>query len=231
MGAAVAFEGVVALLGRFPALAGVNLRIETGEMVCLRGPNGAGKTTLLRACAGLIPLRGARAEVLGFDLRARRRAVGTHVGLLGHRSPLYGDLRVNDQLRYCADVHRASAVEVSAARERFELAGRLGDVVVRRLSEGQQRRVALACLAIARPRLWLLDEPHAGLDTLRRDALDELLIEAVQAGATVLFASHETGRPCVDATRQVVLVGGRVQTTAPAPAKCNPTTRNPNNAA
>ena len=208
----------MALLDRFPALAGVDLSVESGEMVCLRGPNGAGKTTLLRACAGLVPLRGARADVLGFDLIADRRSVRRHVGLLGHRTPLYGDLRVDDQLRHCAALHRASDAEASAAAERFSLEGRLLGVAIRRLSEGQQRRVALACVTIARPQLWLLDEPHAGLDRASRDALDELLGDAVAAGATVMFATHEAGSARLAAARQVTLAGGRVSMSAPAPS-------------
>lgn len=204
----------MALLDRFPALAGVDLSVESGEMVCLRGPNGAGKTTLLRACAGLVPTRGSRAEVLGLDLIADRRSVRRHVGLLGHRTPLYGDLRVDDQLRHCAALHGASDGEVSEAAERFSLGGRLMEVAIRRLSEGQQRRVALACLTVARPRIWLLDEPHAGLDGTSRDALDELLGDAVNAGATVMFATHETGRARVAAARQVSLAGGRVVASA-----------------
>ncbi len=211
MGDAVEFEGVVVLVDRFPALAGVDLRVQVGEMVCLRGPNGAGKSTLLRACAGLAAVRGTRAEVLGIDLKTQRRLVRPHVGLLGHRSPLYGDLRVEDQLRYCAGLHRADRHEVSAAAERFELGGRLAGVAIRRLSEGQQRRVALACLTIARPQLWLLDEPHAGLDVTNRQALDDLLADAANSGATVIFATHETGRPAAAAARQVHLLGGHVE--------------------
>lgn len=208
----------MALLDRFPALAGVDLSVESGEMVCLRGPNGAGKTTLLRACAGLVPLRGSRADVLGFDLIADRRSVRRHVGLLGHRTPLYGDLRVDDQLRHCAALHCASDADASAAAERFSLEGRLLGVAIRRLSEGQQRRVALACVTIARPRLWLLDEPHAGLDRTSRDALDELLGDAVAAGATVMFATHEAPSSRLAAARQVTLAGGRVSMSAPAPS-------------
>ena len=228
MGAAVAFEGVVALLDRFPALAGVDLSVQAGEMVCLRGPNGAGKSTLLRACAGLVPVRGTRADVLGFDLTADRRSVRRHVGLLGHRAPLYGDLRVDDQVRHCAELHTAAPAEVTAAVERFGIGGRLGAVAIRRLSEGQQRRVALACLTIARPRLWLLDEPHAGLDSSNRDALDDLLSDAVGAGATVMFATHEVGR-AGSAARQVLLAGGRVEEGSLAPP--TPPTIGPNDAA
>lgn len=216
MGAAVAFEGVVALLDRFPALAGVDLSVDAGEIVGLRGPNGAGKSTLLRACAGLVPLRGSRAEVLGFDLLGDRRGVRRHVGLLGHRAPLYGDMRVADQLRHSAAVVGAASSEVAGAVERFGLGGRLAEVAVRRLSEGQQRRVALACLTIARPRLWLLDEPHAGLDEANRNALDELLNDAASAGATILLATHETGRVGFGPDREVTLVSGRVAESADA---------------
>ncbi|HEX2575822.1 MAG TPA: ATP-binding cassette domain-containing protein, partial [Aquihabitans sp.] len=88
----VSFRGAVCLLGRFPALAGVDLDVGAGEIVLLQGPNGAGKTTVLRACAGLVPVAEGHATVLGVDLRADRRAVRHRVGLLGHASGLYEDL-------------------------------------------------------------------------------------------------------------------------------------------
>src|SRR5438552_2782774 len=71
----VRFRSAVSLLGRFPALAGVDLEVARGETVLVQGPNGAGKTTLLRACAGLVGLAGGEIEVLGCDLRRNRRAV------------------------------------------------------------------------------------------------------------------------------------------------------------
>src|SRR5919199_4091733 len=80
----VHFRAAVSLLGRFPALAGVDLDVAAGEIVLLQGPNGAGKTTLLRACAGLVAVTSGEAEVLGSDLRRDRRAVRRRVGLLGH---------------------------------------------------------------------------------------------------------------------------------------------------
>ncbi|MDQ3757670.1 MAG: ATP-binding cassette domain-containing protein, partial [Actinomycetota bacterium] len=74
MASAVRLRSAVALLGRFPALAGVDLDVEPGEVVHVQGPNGAGKTSLLRACAGLLPVVGGEAIVLGHDLRRDRRA-------------------------------------------------------------------------------------------------------------------------------------------------------------
>jgi ABC-type multidrug transport system ATPase subunit len=69
----VHLRGAVTLLGRFPALAGIDLDVAAGEIVLLRGPNGAGKTTLLRLCAGLLPLSRGAGRVLGLDLADRRQ--------------------------------------------------------------------------------------------------------------------------------------------------------------
>src|SRR3954451_19882520 len=96
----VHFRGAVSLLGRFPALAGVDLDVERGEIVLLQGPNGAGKTTLLRACAGLVPVTTGTAIVLGHDLTVDRRSVRSRVGLLAHATGLYDDLTVGDNVTF-----------------------------------------------------------------------------------------------------------------------------------
>src|SRR5256885_11811979 len=84
MAVAIRFRSAVSLLGRFPALAGVDLDVAGGEVVLVQGPNGAGKTTLLRACAGLVPIVDGEATVVGHDLRKDRRAVSRHLALLGN---------------------------------------------------------------------------------------------------------------------------------------------------
>ncbi len=179
----------------------------------MQGPNGAGKTTLLRACAGLVPITSGEAEVLGADLRRDRRAVRRRVGLLGHATFLYDDLTVAENLVFAA---KAAAVhdpvtKADRAMERLGLGGRLRDLAVSKLSAGQRRRVALASIVARRPELWLLDEPHAGLDAAGRDLLDGLIREAVRDhAATVLLASHELERTSSLADRRVTLAGGRV---------------------
>jgi heme ABC exporter ATP-binding subunit CcmA len=202
------FRSAVSLLGRFPALAGVDLRVDHGEIVLLRGPNGAGKSTLLRVCAGLLPVTAGEASVLGVDLREDRLAVRPRVGLLGHATFLYDELTVADNVEFWARAARASLDDAHHAMERLGLAGRLRDVGVAKLSAGQRRRVAIAVLLARRPELWLLDEPHAGLDADGRDLLDALVVEAASAGATVVMASHELERAHGLAGRVVTIAGG-----------------------
>jgi heme ABC exporter ATP-binding subunit CcmA len=202
---------VVAVLDRFPALAGATLTVDAGEIVLLRGPNGAGKTTLLRLCAGLLPVAQGQAFVFGLDLADHRHAVRARVGLMGHANGLYTDLTVGENVAFWGATVGASDAEVSAGLDRMGLAGRLADVPVRKLSAGQKRRAALACLIARRAELWLLDEPHAGLDVAGRDELDTVLRAATEAGATIIVASHELERAGALATRTVEVVGGQIR--------------------
>jgi heme ABC exporter ATP-binding subunit CcmA len=218
MDAVVRFRAAVCLLGRFPALAGVDLDVAAGEIVLLQGPNGAGKTTLLRACAGLVPVVSGEAEVLGVDLVADPRPVRPLVGLLGHSSGLYDDLTVADNVRFWSRAGRSRREDADAALTRLGLDGRLATVPVARLSAGQRRRTALAIMVARRPRLWLLDEPHAALDQDGRDLVDGLMVDAVAAGATVVFASHELDRAQAVAHRAVTIAGGTASAAADAPA-------------
>ena len=206
----VDLDGAVAVLGGYPALAGVTMTVAAGEIVLLRGPNGAGKTTLLRVCAGLIPLARGTGTVLGCDLATQRAEVRRRVGLLGHRNGLYLDLTVAENVRFWGATIGATRTEVDAAMERLGLQGRLATLPVRRLSAGQQRRTALACLVARRAQLWLLDEPHAGLDATGRDELDATLRQAAAAGATVVVASHELERAGSLASRCIDVVAGQV---------------------
>jgi len=94
--------------------------------------------------------------------------------------------------------------------ERWGLVGRLAKTQAGRLSAGQRRRVALAVLTARWPELWLLDEPHAGLDAAARSLLDQAVTEASASGVTVLIASHEPGPAGRLASRAVTVTGGRV---------------------
>lgn len=209
----IQLRGVVSVIERFPALAGVDLAVREGEIVLLRGPNGAGKSTLLRLCAGLAPPATGEAHVLGFDLgnRSDRRLVRHHTGLLAHTTFLYDELSVEDNIKFWVKANRADPASIGPAMDSLGLSGRLRTVKVGRLSAGQRRRASLAVVVCRRPRLWLLDEPHAGLDPQGRDFVDRLVGRARSFGATVLLASHDLDRASGIATRTVTLVGGQVR--------------------
>jgi len=210
MDLAIRFRSAVALAGRYPVLAGVDLDVVRGEILALRGANGAGKTSLLRACAGLLAIGSGQAEVLGADLVADPRAVRRRVGLLGHATALYDDLTVEDNVRFAVRASGRPASAASPALALLGLTGRLRGTAVGAISAGQRRRVALAALVARDPELWLLDEPHAGLDAEHRDLLDALVRGAAARGATVVLASHEHERAGLLAGRVLAVAGGTV---------------------
>lgn len=213
----VRLRSVVCLLGRFPALAGVDLDVVSGEIVLLTGPNGAGKSTLLRVLAGLLPTHRGDAEVLGHDLGVDRRAHRRDLALVGHETSCYDDLTTRENLRFAARASGRDAAVGDAALERLGLGGQ-ADVAHGRLSAGQRRRLALAVGLARDPKLLLLDEPHAGLDAEGRVLLAEILVAAPGEGRTVLLASHELDLTRPLATREVVVVGGRASGRFPPPA-------------
>jgi heme ABC exporter ATP-binding subunit CcmA len=210
----VKLEGLVALLEGFPALTGVDLTVNAGEIVFVKGPNGAGKTTLLHLCAGLIQPKEGKGQILGHDLSSERTSIRKRVGLLSHSSGLYRDLTVLENITFWTQIAGVEKSEIdnriSWALERMELDNKLQNQKVRSLSVGQKRRASLAVFIVRRPDLWLMDEPHAGLDQEGRQAVDNLIEESVRAGATVIVASHDLERVLNLATRVVTLSGGAV---------------------
>jgi heme ABC exporter ATP-binding subunit CcmA len=211
--AVVRLRSAVCLLGRFPALAGVDLDLVAGEVILLSGPNGAGKTTLLRLLAGLVPLHAGEAVVLGRDLKSDHRGARRELALVGHETACYDELSVRENLMFAV---RAAGCDPRVVPTVLDRAG-LDDVATVRhsqLSAGQRRRLALAIAMARAPRLLLLDEPHAGLDEAGRSMLDDLVRSTVADGNTVILASHELERARGLADREVVLVGG--QTRLPA---------------
>ncbi len=207
---ALSLHDAVALSGRFPLLAGVDLEVATGETVLIEGPNGAGKTSLFRLCAGLVAPASGYVAVLGLDPIRSRSVLRRRVGFLAHASHLYDDLTVRENVRFAVRAAGGSTDRIAAACDRLELTGRLLRTSASKLSAGQRRRVALAILVARSPELWLLDEPHAGLDASARALLTELITEISADGATVIVASHEPElvEPLVH--RAVTITGGRV---------------------
>ena len=197
-------------LGQFPALTDATMNIQQGEVALIKGPNGAGKSTLLRLCAGLLPMRSGTGTVLNFDLRTQRMELRAHIGLLGHRTGLYPDLTVRENLKFWASAYGANNTEVDKAMAFLGLKDRLGSVQVQSLSEGQRRRTSFALLLIKRPSIWLLDEPYAGLDSNGRELVNSSILQASELGTTVLIASHEIDKIGSNRERTLLVKGGRI---------------------
>jgi heme ABC exporter ATP-binding subunit CcmA len=210
MDPAVRLSVAVALAGRYPALSGVDLQVWPGEIVGVLGANGAGKTSLLRVCAGLLPVTSGEAVVLGCDLRADPVSVRRRVGLLGHAPSLYDELTAGENVRFALRACGCPPANGAAALDRVGISGRAAKTAVGRLSAGQRRRVALSALVARMPDLWLLDEPHTGLDAGARQLLNDILTEVVATGASVLLSSHEHEAADAVSHRIVNMGGGRI---------------------
>lgn len=171
----------------------LNLRLEPGRVVWLRGRNGRGKTSLLRLLAGLATPAEGTVQIDGTPLRQAGPHWRERLHYIGHPNALKEDLSVVESLRFGAALQGRSVAdaELAAALERLGI-GRLASQPVRRLSQGQRRRAALARLALPQPpSVWLLDEPFDALDDEGIQRLNGLLAEQAERGGSALLTSHQ----------------------------------------
>ncbi len=170
----------------------VTLQIAPGQIFGLIGPDGAGKTTLIRMLATVLPPSRGDARVLGWDVRRDAERIREQIGYMPQQFSLYGDLSVWENLNFFADVH---GVRGRARRERLERLlrfarlDRFRDRRARHLSGGMQKKLALACALVHRPRLLLLDEPSTGVDPVSRREFWDLLADLLGEGVTILVST------------------------------------------
>jgi len=195
--------------GALTALEEVTFEVGEGEIVGLVGRNGAGKTTVMRSIIGILT---PDAGTVGWEGHGVGEADRLRFGYMPEERGLYPQMRIGEQVAYFARLHGLDAAAATHAAhawlEQLGLAARLGEKLVA-LSHGNQQRVQLAVALAHDPALLVLDEPFAGLDPEAVDALSEVLRERAQAGAAILFSSHQlelVERVC---QRIVVLEAGR----------------------
>lgn len=199
------------------ALRGIELLINAGESVCLLGPNGSGKTTLLRVLATATRPTIGEARVFGFSTTAEGGDVRRRVGLLSHRTFLYGELTALENLRFAAAMY-------GLVRDEVSLRQALADVGldyatnhrVRGFSQGMAQRLSLARATLHRPPLLLLDEPYSALDAGGLAVLDRYLERFVEQGGTTIIVTHQVERGLAACRRAVALNAGRVTYDGPA---------------
>jgi ABC-2 type transport system ATP-binding protein len=199
------------------ALAGVNLHVPTGEVVCVMGPNGSGKTTLLRILAGLILPSAGHAEILGQDVARGGSALRREVAMVvGDERSFHWPLSGRENLHFFAALHGLSARE--ARRRADVLLDRLGltEAADRRFSaysRGMKQRLAIARGLLGSARVLLLDEPTLGLDPLAARELRRFLREDVlkREGRTAVVGSNDPVEVRAMADRVVYLERGTLR--------------------
>ena len=193
--------------GPVHAVAGVDLRVDAGEVVALLGPNGAGKTTLSNCVIGLLEPHAGEVVVLGGD--PRRASTRRRLGVVQQDVGFPTTLRVGEVVDGAAT--RAGRGHAAASASLAEVG--LADLERRRaarLSGGQQRRLQLAMALVADPRLLVLDEPTEGLDVTARREFWHTLADRRDRGAGVLLTTHAVAEAAEVADRVVVLRAGQV---------------------
>jgi ABC-2 type transport system ATP-binding protein len=179
--------------GAHPALRGVTLAIEPGDMFGLIGPNGAGKTTLIRILATLLQPSTGVAKVNGYDVSKQAQAVRRVIGYMPDFFGVYEELKVREYLEFFAATYGIRGPKrkatVDGVLELTDLTEKK-DALIASLSRGMQQRLGLARVLVHDPKVLFLDEPASGLDPRARIEIRALLKELRSMGKTILISSH-----------------------------------------
>jgi ABC-2 type transport system ATP-binding protein len=186
----VEISGLVRRYGDIVAVDDVSFTVSRGEMFGLIGPDGAGKTTTLRVALGLLAPQGGRVRTCGLDPWNQTDELSKRIGYLSQRFSLYGDLTVDENVAFFADIHgvrnwRARGEELLEMLRMTPFRNRLAD----RLSGGMKQKLALACTLIHTPQLLVLDEPTTGVDPVSRRDFWKILARLQREGLTLLVTT------------------------------------------
>jgi ABC-2 type transport system ATP-binding protein len=188
--AAIVFDKVTCRYGSTLALDALSFQVMPGEMFGLIGPDGAGKTTSIRLACGLLSPDAGRVRILDLDPVRDHRRVTRSVGYLSQRFSLYGDLSVDENVAFFAEIHGLRRYD--GRRQRLLDMTQLTPFRRRRadqLSGGMRQKLALACTLVHEPAVLLLDEPTTGVDPVSRREFWKLLSEFLEHGITIVMAT------------------------------------------
>ncbi|HUL73086.1 MAG TPA: ABC transporter ATP-binding protein [Vicinamibacterales bacterium] len=187
---AVEFEDVRKSFGATKAVDGLSFAVARGEMFGVIGPDGAGKTTSLRLICGLLAPDVGRVRLFGVEPFVDRRTATSSIGYLSQRFSLYGDLSIDENVAFFAEIHGVRDFASRRARL-LDLTGltRFRDRLADHLSGGMKQKLALACTLVHEPRMLVLDEPTTGVDPVSRREFWKLLAEFLGEGLTIIMAT------------------------------------------
>ncbi|WP_296541414.1 cytochrome c biogenesis heme-transporting ATPase CcmA [Rhodoferax sp.] len=170
----------------------VDCELAPGHWLYVAGANGVGKTSLLRMVCGLAPIEAGDILWNGTPIHAQREAYRQDLCYLGHLNALQESMTVDENLAFITALG-GIAPDQTQTREvltRFGLRGR-GRQLVRHLSQGQKRRVALSRLVLSPARLWVLDEPYVAMDEGGIKLLADLIADHLATGGLAVLTSHQ----------------------------------------
>jgi ABC-2 type transport system ATP-binding protein len=172
------------------ALQGITLEVKKGEMFGLVGPDGAGKTTTIRILCGLLLPSGGSAELFGLDLFKNKNQIQKDIGYLSQKFSLYGDLTVDENIEFFADIHGVK--DYKDRRNQLLEFTRLTPFRTRlaeNLSGGMKQKLALSCTLIHKPKIIFLDEPTTGVDPVSRRDFWKILSNLIKEGVTIFMST------------------------------------------
>lgn len=178
--------------GATAAVVGVDLLVEPGNAYGLVGPDGAGKTTTMRLLVGALSCDQGEVSITGYNLRTHAEEARSSIGYLAQRFSLYGDMTVDENLRFFGEVRGVvGAAGAQRAAELLRFVGLAGfeKRLAGLLSGGMKQKLGLACALIHRPKVLLLDEPTGGVDPGTRQDFWQLLIRLLNEGVAVVVST------------------------------------------
>lgn len=212
-------RGLVRTFGAVRAVDGITFGLASGEVLTVLGPNGAGKTTLLGLLAGTLHPTAGEILFRGEPLDATGTAWRSELGLLSHRTFVYGALTARENLAFWGRLHGVAplAGRVEAALDRVGLA-EVADREARGFSRGMRQRLSLARTLLHDPALVLLDEPFTGLDVHAASLLRGVLQQLRDGRRSVILVTHQLAEGVRLADRVVIQARGRFVFEGPATA-------------
>lgn len=200
--------------GLHKAIDRLNFSVNKGEVVGFLGPNGAGKTTTMKIITGFMAPTSGSVTVAGFDVFEDPVEVKRHIGYLPETPPVYGDMTVEEYLRFVANLKGVDRARIARLVDRAIEKTNLGDVrrrLIQNLSKGFRQRVGISGALVSDPQILILDEPTVGLDP-RQVAEIRALVKELAGEYTILLSTHIL--PEVQASCQRIIIINRGQIVA-----------------
>lgn len=186
----IKIENLKKSYGDIEAVKGISFDVNKGEMFGLVGPDGAGKTTTIRTLCGLLSPDSGELKIFDEDLKTHRRKIQKNIGYLSQKFSLYGDLTVDENIEFFADIHGVKNYE-ERRNELLEFTRLIPfrDRLADNLSGGMKQKLALACSLIHRPKIIFLDEPTTGVDPVSRRDFWKILSNLIKEEITIFMST------------------------------------------